>query len=297
MMEVKVVASMNRFGCDPDDLKKMYTEERMTIKAIGEVYNTVDGTVRKWLKGCNIEIRKKGLFFNQHYFDTIDTEEKAYWLGFIWCDGSVIENNNNLYLKVSLMESDYKHLEKLRDAMSSEHTIKFYKVTGFETNNKEARFIVGSSYIGGVLRNKYGMIPHRSETKLVTDSVPKHLVKHFIRGVFDADGSITTYWNQEKEAWKPNLKMSLQLYSYEKLIDFIQNHWIEIGFKENKVKTIKRNKGRDGNATGINFSGVKQVTWLLDYLYGDASIYLDRKMEDANRAKNAELDRNQKRIS
>lgn len=286
--------SMESKGVSPEELKRLYLDENLSLIKIGNLFGVGKKKIRDWLIECGVEIRYQTTKyrFNENYFDEIDTEEKAYWLGFVWCDGSIIDNNGSLQIKISLSEVDDGHLYKLKEAMKAENQIKYYKIqTGFESTNREARLLFTSFHMGSTLRNKYGMIPRREFSKPVTEKIPKHLKKHFIRGVFDADGSITTYWNKGKETWNPNLKMSLQLYSNEDLIDFIQDYWIEIGFKQNKVKTIKRHEGRDGYATGINFSGVDQVTWLLSHLYEDATIYLDRKMERVKEAFKAKEDR------
>ena len=55
---------------------------------------------------------------NINKFDVIDTEEKAYWIGFIWCDGYNSKryrgknSTPNYEFKLSLMEDDIGHLEK-----------------------------------------------------------------------------------------------------------------------------------------------------------------------------------------
>ena len=46
-------------------------------------------------------------------FETIDTEEKAYWLGFLYADGSVGSKDNRIEL--GLAEKDLKQIEKFRD--------------------------------------------------------------------------------------------------------------------------------------------------------------------------------------
>ena len=39
--------------------------------------------------------------YNHSYFEKIDTEDKAYFLGFIYADGSIVTNKrNSLYIKI-----------------------------------------------------------------------------------------------------------------------------------------------------------------------------------------------------
>ena len=45
-------------------------------------------------------------------FNVIDTEEKAYWLGFLYADGCVHSAENKIEL--GLAEKDYKHIESLK---------------------------------------------------------------------------------------------------------------------------------------------------------------------------------------
>ena len=48
--------------------------------------------------------------YNRHIFDTIDTPEKAYWLGFIIADGYL--NINRRMLRIKLGDIDKSHLIK-----------------------------------------------------------------------------------------------------------------------------------------------------------------------------------------
>ena len=54
--------------------------------------------------------------FNENIFDCIDTEEKAYWLGFIFADGS-IRSNGSFIFELSLKGSDINHLHKFNTFM------------------------------------------------------------------------------------------------------------------------------------------------------------------------------------
>ena len=49
-------------------------------------------------------------FYNEDYFKVIDSEDKAYWLGFISADGSV--SKDAYHIRISLSSIDIKHLEK-----------------------------------------------------------------------------------------------------------------------------------------------------------------------------------------
>ena len=61
--------------------------------------------------------------FNEEYFRDIDSEEKAYWLGFIAADGCVYKNSNAWRLQINLKGSDVEHLERLQQAIKSNYKI------------------------------------------------------------------------------------------------------------------------------------------------------------------------------
>ena len=53
--------------------------------------------------------------YHRHIFDQIDTQEKAYWLGFILADGYL--NTNKHMLRIKLGDKDKHHLEKFIQAL------------------------------------------------------------------------------------------------------------------------------------------------------------------------------------
>ena len=55
--------------------------------------------------------------FDEHSFDVIDTEEKAYWLGFLYADGNVSNTKNEV--GITLQSSDIKHLYKFKTFLKS----------------------------------------------------------------------------------------------------------------------------------------------------------------------------------
>lgn len=59
------------------------------------------------------------------FFEVIDTEEKAYWLGFIYADGCVSKTSNQDRFEIKLKRTDLDHVEKLKKSLQSEHKICF----------------------------------------------------------------------------------------------------------------------------------------------------------------------------
>lgn len=79
--------------------------------------------------------RGKKYTFNEDFFNSIDTEEKAYWLGFIVADGCVHKDKNNNYrLSIGLHDKDITHLHKFIVSLSGDNGLKDYiKSIGIES--------------------------------------------------------------------------------------------------------------------------------------------------------------------
>lgn len=114
---------------------------------------------------------------------------------------------------------------------------------------------------------RHGVIPRKSLTCTFPD-LKKDLIRHFVRGYFDGDGCIT------KE--KVNDRWNINITGNESFL--LSLHSI---LKENEIQTgvykIKRSK-----AKALEAGSLKALTNLYEYLYKDATVYLERKFQKYN---------------
>jgi DNA-binding transcriptional regulator WhiA len=190
-------------------------------------------------------------------FEIIDSEEKAYWLGFLYADGSVGSAEDKIEL--GLAEKDLKHIEKFRDFMGISNKISYREAT------KSYRMSFRSTKCKQDLIDK-GCVPKKSLIlNFPTESqVPKTLIRHFIRGYFDGDG------------WFTNTESCFQIgiIGTENFIKgFLDN--IENINKDNKIFTVHRENG----AKRYVFGAYQDVLNFLNWIYKDSNVYLDRKYE------------------
>lgn len=220
---------------------------------------------------------------NEKYFDKIDCENKAYWLGFLWADGYISKrvrgNYNRLEysLKLSVSEIDDAHLKKFIQDLSSDYLIHYYKTNSqsFSTNKREARVLITNKYMVSNLYENFGIMPNRYNPDELIKNIPKQYHKAFIRGVFDGDGSLTLYLHKGKYK-----KMNVSFGGSEELLRFIESHLNDNLLHTNMMhKPYRRHKERDGNWRTLSYAGCRQGMKIIDYLYKDATIYLDRKYE------------------
>jgi DNA-binding transcriptional regulator WhiA len=131
------------------------------------------------------------------FFNVIDTEEKAYWLGFIFADGYISYSEKNMKkgqlattycTGIKLQWSDREHLKKFNKSISGNY--KVFKETshpdGFRKKITEAaKILVYSQQMYNDL-NKYFDRDKTYTAKF--PSISENLMRHFIRGYFDGDG-------------------------------------------------------------------------------------------------------------
>lgn len=249
-----------------------------STRDIGKVFGVSKDMVTNLIKKYGNRKPKKLIEFNRHYFEKVDTEDKAYWLGFLYADGSVSLKGKQGTLEVGLAVVDKLHLYKLCDSMDKERNVshKIVKLNGKEFEAVRTHFC---SYELTMDLIKLGCMPNKS-LKLEfpnINQVPKHLLKHFIRGYVDGDGCIGTYNGVVHLSFVGTTNF------LNELVGVLNSNVENMG----SIRLHKPDKRfKNDITTSYSKTGIKAVE-VLDYLYKDATIYLDRKYEKYKEARKA----------
>jgi len=254
-----------------DEMIELY-KNGYSYQKIAKMYKCSKSHIMKLLKDKVISRNnfEKGKVktCNEHYFDDIDSDDKAYWLGFIFGDGFIYDQKigeHSGILCISLSSEDIGHLYKFRNTINSSHTIHTYDNSKGYSNGKLSRIKINSNHLIDSLK-KYGMVANKTniigEPKLLNE---KYYIP-FLRGFFDADGSIM-FWKENN-----SLYWSISICKTPGLLKFVEKI-----LKYNWLWT-QRKKDNDQCKT-ITLNRRKETTDCLHELYDNASVYLDRKYE------------------
>ena len=93
-----------------------YKDNNITVKNCSIKFNIDRHILSNYFKSKGIKINPNGKQnINSNIFNTIDTEEKAYWLGFLYADGNVLDNNT---ISLELSTVDKEHLIKFNSFLN-----------------------------------------------------------------------------------------------------------------------------------------------------------------------------------
>lgn len=194
---------------------------------------------------------------NENYFEYIDTEEKAYFLGLLYADGYI--NETLKMIDLTLHQQDVEILNKLVSCIyPNGRPLKLIR-------NKYFRLIINSNKMVSDLKN-HGCFQKKT-FKLKFPEVSNELIKHFIRGYFDGDGCVTI----DKEG---TLNISIV-----GTIDFLDEikQILRKACKLNDTVYDNRHPNRNNNIRALRFGGNIVINRIYHYLYDNSSIYLKRK--------------------
>lgn len=225
--------------------------------------NSVDTT-----KSVDV-IRNKATKYlvNHDYFETIDTEEKAYILGLLFADGNVSKTKSNYQVKLKL--SDLDLLNKVKNIITPESKL-YYDKCAKETHKLSASMIVTSSKMANDLI-KLGCCIKKSLV-LEFPKIDDLLYRHFVRGYFDGDGSIYVGYRKDRNSF----------YAEVKIISAIGfcNTVSKILTTEGIVNCIRMdNRLKQEFTKFINITSPNNIIKLYHFMYDDSNIYLSRKRE------------------
>lgn len=204
------------------------------------------------------QINSRRYSFNENFFEKIDTEEKSYWLGFMAADGFVQTRGNTF--GISLSSVDKSHLEKFNKSLESNYPIHDYlSDAAYKKNTPYSRLLLTSEKAkSDLIRN--GIVENKTLV-LSFPEIEKNLINHYIRGYFDGDGSLSAYKKQYQ-------------FKVVGTKEFLNSIFLHIGFRG---KDLYRRHYNEKNTYYISIGGNNQVEKIMDFLYEDATIYLDRK--------------------
>jgi hypothetical protein len=216
--------------------------------------------------------RKKSL--RDDVFNIIDTEEKAYWLGFIMADGGVCyttkyyketDKINRFYINLAIKDIDV--LIKLKEFLKTDSEVITYTPKGTYSDSKMCKLIINSVKLCAGLR-KYGIVPNKTgkEVMPTSDLVPKELMNHFIRGFFDGDGSIYRQYG---------IRDCINFTSNESMLNDLKHFLMNNEIVKSNCAVTRISKDR--NAFVYHFSNKEDVNRFYNYIYDNATVFMGRK--------------------
>jgi len=221
-------------------------------------------------KAVTLELRRRGLkerpwlevsrrlFVNDHYFDQIDSAEKAYWIGFLAADGCISDRSITLGLGLK----DLIHVELFKSCLQSEHKIGFSKKIMGDKEFWQATITVISRQLVASCVN-LGVVPRKSLILEPCTQISEKYMRDYWRGIVDGDGCLN-YSNEKK--WRINLVGT------EPIVEGFKNFLAQNNIVS-KAKITKRK-----NIYYVMFAGTRLSKKIATLLYKDATIALPRKM-------------------
>lgn len=238
-------------------------KQGMSIKKISERLQLSRKSLGLYFKEKDIKLRTEtnqvlvNYTLNENFFKIINTEKKAYWLGFIYADGSVRNDAGSHQLNIELNQIDFNHLKKFRRDIESNKPIKTRKTREMCSISINSKKLVTDLFNIGCIENKTenGFL----NENILNDDLSK---RAFLRGFLDGDGYI------EKNQSRYRIIYTIKS---ERLVDLTVDllKQFDIHTRVDDCKTFYR----------VVVERKGDFFKILDLLYKDANVYLDRKYE------------------
>jgi len=256
-----------------DLIKNEYLQGK-SILEIEKLTNVSGVGIREILKRLNIYKSKQNKDIikygnNLNFFNKIDTEEKAYWLGFIYADGYVVEQKNKYAYRfgIELSIKDLNHLQKLANIFNRKLSIKIRssqicqskEIKNFEMVNLT---INNKTVWTDLQQNGISIRKTLNPDLTIFTKFEKKLLPHFIRGVFDGDGSIVK--NSEMFILNGNKDFLIE-------VQKILVSELKLKLKFTKIFLDQ------GNGYKLYYGGRLQIKKIYNWLYNNSLVFLERK--------------------
>jgi len=257
------ICALYRAGQIQQDIADRYNIDRTTVVGILKRNNVVTRRAGSWAKKYEID---------ESLFEKIDCEWKSYFLGFMYADG----NMQKYEVVLQLSEKDKEILDVFNKIIfDSKRPLGYHKgrygmAFGRRIYTKPSyRFRIINKKIAQDLR-LFGLKPRKSLTLEMPnqEQVPGELMRHFIRGYFDGDGSVTIKPRNNRTHLRHAFSINSSRMFCAQLKDFfLQTQDIKCYISRDRRKKIDK----------LVTTSKEQMLKLYNYFYSNATIFLKRK--------------------
>lgn len=255
------------------DVIETYTRYPISITDVANMFNLCDVTVSRILKKYNVPIYTKQQLFdtslNIDYFRVIDTEDKAYLLGFLLADGCIYHNSKaNTYricFQLNVTDKYIVDLFKQKTNTSSSILVDNRKHSSCCSCNITNNIMALDLMNHGMIIGK----PNRTFPQVRND-----LIHHLLRGIFDGDGCISYRKRTRKNSSTYRAKVDIS--GYYNILNPIKDIYDKI------IGISKYTFRADSNSKILGYLDVYRTSDILlfyEYIYNKAHYYLKRKKQ------------------
>jgi hypothetical protein len=242
-----------------------------SLDKIGKKFNLDSSTVQYHLNKHEEYLPRDNRHYeyNEFFFDAIDTEQKAYFLGLLFADGCNHTSHNTMaiFLKSSdehIIREFNEHIQSNKSIMFKERYVNEISGNKIEKVCKSVGIEIYSKHLSNKL-TEIGCVKRKSLILQFPKCVPDEHVVHFIRGYYDGDGSLSI----QKERYGQIVILGT--------FDFCNEMSKIIKLKTGISQKVKP-KGKE-NIFKLVIAGSKDTLIVLNWLYDGSTIRLNRKYE------------------
>lgn len=237
-----------------------------SIKETTEKYNISSAMLYKLVNSLKA-IKKYGRVhnFDQNYFEDINSPDKAYFLGWLYSDGNNFPSTGKIQLKLQINDVDILKLF----AKYTNHNLQSISFNKRPIGKDQCTLRFCSMKMSKDLIEK-GVVKAKSLILKFPDFIPDKLYNHFIRGIFDGDGCITSYLGKKDK--NPNYQFIIS--GNRSIVEGVQNILV------NKLQLSRNKLIENKSIFNLCYGGNKQVKKIYEWLYKDCEdLYLKRKKD------------------
>lgn len=257
----------------------MYNKNRKEqVKSLwDEGFGVMEISRKLGIKDCNVStlltkilgpgnkgrfIYKRRVFtLNESFFEEIDTESRAYFLGLLAADGNLSSAQNSV--RIGLNEKDKDILECFRKELNYTKPLYYIKKVKEEGWNRSNQYqLEVSSSIFRKSLEKWGLTPNKSLTLEFPNNFPQRFLGHYLRGYFDGDGCI--------HVGKKN-KAEISIAGSKSFCDSLST------IMKTYNISLRSRLSSKGNCYYGRIAGGKNIEKFYNLLYKDSTIFLERK--------------------